>query len=390
MSIDLHLYPSYLQNESRILKITKSLIGNNITSNIHVVGIWKEKLKAEELIDDKRKIVRLKIHLYRYLPFFKTFFFRWEWYFKVFFKYINKEVRVIQCNSIEDLPVGVALKRCKKGVKLVYDAHELETEKNTVDGFRKKIVKVVEKRLIKHVDKVSVVSKCIADWYQREYKIHKVYLIRNIPYNHFRSTLSDERVENIKNEKKIRKKFNITDDEMVFLYQGGLMTGRALLVWLEIFKNLPSKNKHIVFMGYGYYEIEIQQYADQYSNIHLHPAVHPDEIHEYSVDADVGLSVIENSYLSYYFCLPNKLYEYILCNVPVLVSDFPEMSRTLHELKSGWIINPTYEEMYKFINEITLYDIKQKKALCNNVKNKIGWHTEEKVLLEMYQGLGLK
>lgn len=390
MPIDLHLYPSYLQNESRILKITKSLVDNNITNNIHVVGIWKEKLKEQEFIDEKRKIFRLKINLHRYSPFLKTFFFRWEWYFKVFFKYLNKDVRIIQCNSIEDLPVGVALKRIKKGVKLVYDAHELETEKNTVDGFRKRALKVIEKNLIKHVDKVSVVSKCIADWYEREYKISKVYLIRNIPYNHFSSyTLGGEKGEVLKNEKKIRTKFNIGDDEIVFLYQGGLMAGRAILVWLDIFKNMPSKKKHIVYMGYGYFEKEIKQYADKHPNIHLHPAVHPDVIHEYSVDANIGLSIIENTCMSYYFCLPNKLYEYILCNVPVLVSDFPEMSRAVFELKSGWVINPTYEEMYKFVDEITLSEIKQKKALCDNNKNKIGWHTEEKILLEMYQGLDL-
>ena len=389
MPIDLHIYPSYLQNESRILKITKSLVDNNITSNIHVVGLWKEKLQEEEPIDEKRKILRLKINIYRFFPVLKTFFFKWEWYCKVFFKYINKDVRVIQCNSIEDLPVGVALKKFKKGIKLVYDAHELETEKNTVDGFRKKLLKIVERRLIKHVDKVAVVSKCIVDWYEREYKIPKVYLIRNIPYNRFPSPLGEGQGEVLKNEKKIRKQFNIGDDELVFLYQGGLMTGRALLVWLEVFKNISSKKKHIVYMGYGYFEKEIKQYAAQYSNIHLHPAVHPDVIHEYSVDANVGLSIFENTYMSYYFCLPNKLYEYTLCNVPVLVSDFPEMSRAIHELKSGWIINPTYEEMYKFIDEITIEDIKQKKSFCDNTKNKIGWHTEEKVLLEMYQGLNL-
>ncbi|OFY94666.1 MAG: hypothetical protein A3K10_13915 [Bacteroidetes bacterium RIFCSPLOWO2_12_FULL_31_6] len=388
MPIDLHLYPSYLQNESRILKITKSLVDNNITSNIHVVGLWKEKLNEQELIDDKRQILRLKINLHRYLPFLKTFFFRWEWYIKVFFKYINKDVRIIQCNSIEDLPVGVALKIIKKNVKLIYDAHELETEKNTVDGFRKKLLKVVERKLIKHVDAVSVVSKCIVDWYEREYKIPKVYLIRNIPYNHFTSQLGDDR--GLKNEKKIRKRFNIGDDEIVFLYQGGLMTGRALLVWLEVFKNLPSKKKHIVYMGYGYFEKEIKQYAEMYQNIHLHPAVHPDVIHEYSVDANVGLSIFENIYMSYYFCLPNKLYEYTLCNVPVLVSDFPEMSRAIFELKSGWIINPTYEEMYKFVDEITLEEVNQKKALCNINKDKIGWHTEEKILLEMYKSLDIK
>lgn len=389
MAIDLHLYPSYLQNESRILKITKSLVDNHVTDNIHIVGLWKEKLKEKESVDEKRNIFRIKITLYRYTPFLKTFFFRWEWYFKVFFKYINKDVRIIQCNSIEDLPVGVALKKFKKGVKLVYDAHELETEKNTVDGFRKKLLKIIERRLIKHADTVSVVSKCIVDWYEREYKIPKVYLIRNIPYNHSSSKLSEGRGEDLKNDKKIRKQFNIGDDEIVFLYQGGLMTGRALLVWLEVFKNIPSKNKHIVYMGYGYFENEIKQYADKYPNIHLHPAVHPDVIHEYSVDADVGLSIFENTYMSYYFCLPNKLYEYILCNVPVLVSDFPEMSRAIHELKSGWIINPTYEEMYRFIDEINLDEIKQKKVLCGNNKANIGWHTEEKVLLEMYQGMGL-
>jgi hypothetical protein len=160
------------------------LVDNQVAQKIHIVGIWKEKLKEHEDVDDKREIYRVKTFIYRYIPFFKTFFYRWEWYLKIFFRYINKEIRVVQCNSIEDLPLGVALKFFKRNIKLVYDAHELETEKNTVDGFRKKLLKFLERRLIKSVDKVSVVSLSIVDWYEREYKIPKVYLIRNIPYNH--------------------------------------------------------------------------------------------------------------------------------------------------------------------------------------------------------------
>ena len=39
--------------------------------------------------------------------------------------------------------------------------------------------------------------------------------------------------------------------------------------------------------------------------------------------------------MSYRYCLPNKLFEYIMCGLPVIVSDLPEMSQIVDKFRIG-------------------------------------------------------
>jgi glycosyltransferase involved in cell wall biosynthesis len=387
MPVDLFLYPSYLINESRIYKMTKSLIKERISEKIHVVGVWKNGLASNEKIADEIEYFRLKTKIYKYFPIGKTLIYRWEWYLKILIKYLNKNVRVIQCSSIEDLPIGIILKFLKKDVKVVYDAYELETEKTTLKGIRKIWYKIMERILIKYVDKVSLVSKSIVDWYIREYNIQdKVFLIRNIPYNYY---LYNKESAN-SNKKILRQTFSIKDEDILFIYQGALIHGRSIMTLLEVFQQIQSQQKHIVFMGYGELENIIKSYASQSSNIHFHPAVPFEDIFDYTSDADIGLSIIENSNLNHYFCLPNKLFEYALNGVPVAVSPFPDLSRTILELKAGWRIKPDYQNIYNFVNEIGQEDVLKMKKLLSTKNFEIGWHIEENTLINMYKGLNLE
>ena len=68
----------------------------------------------------------------------------------------------------------------------------------------------------------------------------------------------------------------------------------------------------LVFMGYGEFEKTIKEYAGKNKNIHFYPAVPLEKVLDYTQHADVGLSLIERVCLSYYLCLPNKVFEYIL------------------------------------------------------------------------------
>jgi hypothetical protein len=348
-----------------------------------MVGIWKDGLKREENMDDKRKIFRIKLYIYRFVPVLKTFFHTWEWYIKIFLKYRKKKLEVVHCNSIADLPLGVMFKVLlpNKKIKLVYDAHELETEKSSLKGIRKKIYKISERIFIKHVDKISVVSLSIADWYEREYKISNIALIKNIP-----SSSNNNEVK--KENKSLRNTFGIKSNRILFLYLGELKHERMVMTLLKIFKETEIRDKHIIFMGHGELENIIKEYARLYENIHYKDSISPDELNSYEFNIDIGLSVLDNSNLNHYFCLPNKFFFYIQRGIPLIVSDFPEMTQLIYEFNIGWSVNANQSDLYKLIKEINIDSINEKKK--NYMINKMPmpvWETEEEVLLEMYKNL---
>src|SRR5690606_29052144 len=101
-----------------------------------------------------------------------------EYCWRVFFFYRKKNIKVVNVHSLGLLPLGYVLKKLYKA-KLVYDAHELETETNGSKGFRQKLSKWLEKKLIHKADMTLVVSESIADWYANEYNIARPPVVLN-------------------------------------------------------------------------------------------------------------------------------------------------------------------------------------------------------------------
>jgi glycosyltransferase involved in cell wall biosynthesis len=378
MSVNLHIYPSPIVYESRMLKVTKSLADSGAFTEIHLVGIHESGLAEHEEIDSVRSIWRVPLSEPLPIPKMRGILKFSQWASKIIWRYRKADISVVHCHSLNDLPIGVLLKLSKRGVKLVYDAHELETEKNGLAGLNKTLAKIKERILIRFVDHTLVVSESIAAWYREKYEGRPVTLVRNMPCND-RSILP-EQVPSV-----FRNRFNI-DNGIVFLYQGALIRGRGIELLLNAFSKVEG-SKHIVFMGYGSYEEEIKSFAARYKNIHFHEAVRPDQVMQYTVGADVGVCLIENTCLSYYYSLPNKLYEYTLAGMPVIVSEFPEMSKLIAEFENGWGTIVREDSLISLIDRIDLLGIEAKRLNAIKAREWIGWDLEEPKLLTAYAGL---
>lgn len=64
----LHVYPSTLEHESRILKVSDSQIRSGFVSEVVVAGIWRADLAKSAQLDERRRIVRLRAAGSRWLP----------------------------------------------------------------------------------------------------------------------------------------------------------------------------------------------------------------------------------------------------------------------------------------------------------------------------------
>lgn len=372
--LNIHIYPSQFKFESRILKITESLLNNSIIDEVIIIALPGKALLEWEVIDSNRRVWRPAFQSFGLQkgPLFKLIFLI-QYLLKVTYFALTHKVSLVNSHSITDLPVSFWVAFLNKA-KLIYDTHELETERNGLTPLSKKIYKKVERALIHKADHVFVVSDNIRQWYMRQYGLaeNQVSVVRNIPKAFTAPAESN----------KFGEYLNISPSSIKFLYQGGLFYGRGIPLLLEVFSTI-GRNKHLIIMGYGEYTDMVVAYAKKYANIHYVPAVPPSEVLSYSCSADVGIALIENICLSYYYCMPNKLYEYYLAGIPSIVSNFPDMASFVEAEECGWAVDVDAAAFKDFINQLTMEEVGEMKDHIQQA-DKVSWSTEEKKLLAPY------
>ncbi|MEA1892104.1 MAG: glycosyltransferase family 4 protein [Campylobacterota bacterium] len=362
---NLHISLTEMRNASRVLKETNSILNHGIASKVYIASLHasdleEEKIYRDNLILNRFKLSSRKLSKNLVVQVFKYF----EFIYRVTLFYRKKDIKMVNIHTVALLPLGVLLKYLYKAT-LVYDTHELETETNGSNGLRKKLAKFMEKSLIKKCDIVFVVSENIADWYAKEYDIKRPIVVKNVP-----------RLIDSKKTNHFRENLSIRDDSAIVLYQGGLSKGRGVDLLLDVFKKRDDDKVVIVFMGYGQLEEDIKIASKENNNIFFHPAVAPEIVLDYTSSADIGISFIENTCLSYYYCLPNKLFEYAMAGLPVIVSNMKEMRELVEMYDMGIVVEDDKIES-SAIDKILESDIKQMKQNARRCAEENAWEKQE-------------
>lgn len=371
---NIHIYYSNIQNESRMLKETKSLLAHNICSNITIIGFWSPGIPDYERIGANLEIQRIKVCNNKIFNKIKIPGLKFiDFCFKSIRLMKKIEPNMINIHMLLLLPLGMFFKKRNKCL-FVYDTHELETETRRLFGFKKILSKVIEKSIIKYSDLIIVVSESIADWYAHEYNIDRPVVVLNAP---------NQRKVNRTNL--LRDKLGIRDDQIILLYQGALFSGRGIDLILDAFKIRTDDKVVVVFMGYGELDKNIIDCSKNYKNIFFLPAVSPDIVLEYTSSADVGISLIENICLSYFYCMPNKLFEYAMVKLPILVSNMKEMTRIVTENNMGIVIEDySPDGINSAINKFLSKDFNIMKENAYRVACENSWEIQEINLINAY------
>ncbi len=237
--------------------------------------------------------------------------------------------------------------------------------------------KIISRFFIMHVHHVIVVSDSIANEYKRIYNIEKPSIILNCPP-----------YSEVTQKDYFRKKFQLSNDKIIFLYQGGFSRNRGIEDILEVFSNVKDSKKIIIFMGYGAFESQIKDAASLNKHIFFHEAVGQDILPEYTASADVGILTYKNTCLNHYYCSPNKLFEYTMAGLPVIVSNLFELSRLTNQYDNGFILKEnTANALQSMIDSITIDKIKSKQHNVIKIREEFCWENQEKILLNIYQQL---
>lgn len=360
-------------NDSRVWKTSDSL--NNLGFHSIVVALHSGKLLQKENIQGvdverirlaTRPLPKWKpVQIIKYLEFICRAFWRF------------RSVKYFHCNDLNALPVGLLVKLFGKDVFVVYDCHEHETETNGLKGIEKIFKKWMEQFLIRFVDEVITVSDSISQDYERIYDIPKPRVVLNCPAYQV-SGVSDL----------FRKNLGIRSNQTIFLYQGALSKGRGIEMLLEAFQGFNSDENVIVFMGYGPLEDLIRKKSNNSTVVFFHPAVPPNILLDYTKSADYGVCFIQGSCLSYRYCLPNKVFEYLMAGLPVLASDLVELKRLVESEGVGVVANDSSVDGIRnaVVGSLNL-DYAEVQKNVFKCRRKYCWEEQEKVLREVYDAV---
>lgn len=357
-------------NDSRVWKVSRTL--SKLGYHTVVVAMHNDGLKKKEIVSgvtvERIKLISRPWPKWKPLQFLKYV----EFVFRAFWKF--RKVNVVHCNDLNALPVGLLIKLFGKNTKVVYDCHEYETETNGLKGMEKQAKKWLEFFLIRFADQVITVSDSIANEYVRLYKIPKPHLVLNCP------SYIEQPKCNL-----FREKLGIRSNQTIFLYQGGLSKGRGIEMLLEVFLGLELDHNVLVFMGYGPLEDMIRNKAQKSDTVFFHQSVTPEVLLKYTSSADYGVSFIEDSCLSYRYCLPNKLFEYLMAGLPIVTSNLYEMKRLAEEEGVGIVAeNNTVQGFQKAV----IASLEQEYSTIQNrvfeTRKKYCWEEQEKTMEKVY------
>ncbi len=295
---------------------------------------------------------------------FSSILFYLKFYFLLKLKLLNKKPDIIFAEDLYCLPVCVIIGRIK-GAKIVYDCRELF---GFLAGLKNKILiqkfwKSVEKLFISKADLILTTGELDSEFIRTNYNVKNDLVLRNLPlYKKSKSPVNYYEIPGIDENKK------------VLLYQGVVLHGRGLKM---IFEFLQTTDDFIlVIVGTG----EMLEYYKQLSiqlklndKVFFIGKIPQDKLMDYTAGAFVGLSLIENVSLSYYYALPNKLFEYIMAEIPVITTNLPQMKKIINQYNTGFVIE---ENNLNQLNEV-LKNLLNNKSLYNEIKNNCRCASEE-------------
>lgn len=258
---------------------------------------------------------------------------------------------------------------------LVYDTHEIFTEVPEIQGrWVKKIWTAIENFVFPKLTNIITVNDSIADFYGKRFN-KSIAVIRNIP----------EKRKNI--TEKSRQELSLPEDKFIIISQGsGINVDRGneeLLVSMSFLKNVL-----LLFVGSGdaipgLKKLSVE--ADLENKVRFIDRMPYDEMIQYTNNADLGVSLDKPNNLNYLFSLPNKIFDYISSDTPIIASDLPEVSKIVLGYKVGIVIDTISPE--NIAEGIRLMQSKAKDSYSTALKkaaSELTWEKEAEVLKNFY------
>ena len=269
---------------------------------------------------------------------------------------------------------------------IIFEAHELYIDKpETSLAFWRPLGGLLIRLLsliLPRCQGVISVSPPIIKEIQNRYHVPEVTLLRNVPTYAV-----------VPKSDRLRQHLGLDAKMRIALYQGGLQLNRGLdkLICAAAFLD-PDIT--IVLMGKytGSTQQELETLLENEGagdRVKILPPVPYRELLTWTVSADLGLVVLPLDYsLSIRWCLPNKLFEYMMVGLPILASPLEAVTEVITNYDVGRIVSSlTPEDIGAAINTMLADDTalaQMSRNALEAARNEFNWDKESRQLIKLY------
>jgi len=305
-------------------------------------------------------------------------------------KLINTTVKLLQVSADvyhahDDnalLPCYIAARWCRK--PLVFDAHEVPLSWLESIAWKplRALLVCFFAHLLKYCAGVIAVSPPIAEAIRKYYRVSSVTLVRNVLA--YRPVAKSDR---------LRQLLGLTSETRIALYQGNLQMDRGLELLVHAAAYL-HENIVLILMGksIGNAQAELEALISAKKLGHRVKLLAPvpyQELLDWTASADIGLIIYRSDSANIRWCLPNKLFEYLMAGLPVLASSLEAVEEIITMYAVGRIIpSLAPAEVGAAINAI-LADSASLEHMHQNAlrvaQSELCWERESQQLLNLYQ-----
>jgi glycogen(starch) synthase len=287
---------------------------------------------------------------------------------------------VFHAHDLDTLLAGWLAKR-RTGCPLVYDFHELYTEqfqRGEKSFLWRAWYATLERILVKQADVKLTVCDSLGDWVAHRYGVSQATTVMNVP-----NTAPLQAIRMGEPGKRI------------VLFHGGYMPDRGLEGLISAARYV--RGGAIVLRGYGPLETKLRTLVktnglEKY--VSFAPPVPMAELVNAAATADIGVIPYLPVCLNNQFCLPNKIFEYLMAGLAVVGGDLPELRRIILTHHVGRVYDP-YDAMdlARVLNELLADPAELEKVRRNALRvsqETLNWSNEGQKLLRLYdQVLGV-
>jgi len=359
------LTTSEIFHDSRILNEAKTLCAK-----------YKVTVIARKYPKEKRQKYPFRIKLIDYLkmPFFQLNIF--SSFFSLMRAAFRENPDIYHAHDLDGLLCLFLAALIKRKI-LIYDSHELWSDTYPFTNLKgiQWLLPTLEKLLIWRIDKGITVNESLAFYLQKKY--HKNFLAL---YNVIDINQSKKSPYNLRRLYPAKK---------IILHLGAADEGRGMEEMITAAQYL-SKEYVLIFIGGGKTENQTKSQVKKLgleNKVQFLPVVLPGEIIATIKQADLGLALTQKISLSYYYSLPNKIFQYIAAKTPLLGSNFPEFKKIILKNGIGEVVDPNKPKLIaQKIVEMSGKNLQNKyhRNLEGLVETHYNWDVEAKKLIEFY------